>query len=224
MNKLKVEDSLLERKTESYSPEDFLRTFVAFANSVRPGETAIVLIGEDNDGDAVGLSNPDAFQIKIRKIVDKIYPAIDWRSETYEKDGHTCLRVEIKFSGDTPHFGGGAWVRKGSESVKAPDEMFQKLIELRLDKVRELNKWIGKSVTVEFDYISTGQPYHVWSSQPSMYGVRWSGSQEVELRAVNSHWVELQRLSDQITVSEPLQKLVLSYDFEANRLKLTVQA
>ena len=39
------EDALLERKLES-DKKDFLRTFVAFANSVRPGHTAIVLIGE----------------------------------------------------------------------------------------------------------------------------------------------------------------------------------
>lgn len=224
INPPSVEDSLLERKTESYRPEDFLKTFVAFANSVRPGDTAIVLIGEDDDGNVVGLSDPDGFQIKIRKIIEKIYPAIVWHQETYTKEGKTAIRVEIRHSGDTPHFGGAAWVRKGSESVRATDEVFQKLIDLRLNKVRELSKWIGKTVTVEFDHISTGQPYHIWASQPSMYGVRWGGRQKVELRAVNSYWVELHKLSDQTTVSEPLQKLVLSYDFEEDQLKLTVKA
>jgi len=61
MNDLPWEDGLLERKLES-DQKDFLKTFVAFANSVRPRHTAIVLIGERNDGTIQGVSNPDEMQ------------------------------------------------------------------------------------------------------------------------------------------------------------------
>lgn len=112
MMELPWEDSLLERKVES-DLKDLLKTLVAFANSVRPGHTATILIGE--------------------------------------KDGEPCVRVEIEYSGETPHFGGPAWVRKGSESIPANDELFQRLIEFRLSKVRELAMWLGKQITVEGD-------------------------------------------------------------------------
>jgi predicted HTH transcriptional regulator len=57
MTELPWEDALLERKLEA-DQKDFLKTFVAFANSVRPGHIAVVLIGEKNDGSVQGVSNP----------------------------------------------------------------------------------------------------------------------------------------------------------------------
>ena len=45
MAELPWEDSLLERKVES-DLKDLLKTLVAFANSVRPGHIATILIGE----------------------------------------------------------------------------------------------------------------------------------------------------------------------------------
>jgi predicted HTH transcriptional regulator len=44
-----AEDSLKEKKTES-DLKDMLKTLVAFANSVAPGDTATLLIGEKDDG------------------------------------------------------------------------------------------------------------------------------------------------------------------------------
>ncbi len=41
------------------------------------------------------------------------------------------MRVEIEHGGDTPHFGGPASVRRGSETVRASDEVFQCLVDFR---------------------------------------------------------------------------------------------
>jgi|CXWL01.1.fsa_nt_gi hypothetical protein len=211
------EDSLLERKTASYSEEDYLKTFVAFANSVRPGDVAIVLLGEDDEGNAKGIGDADRFQIKIRRIIDKIYPAIVWHSELYEKDGLQCLRVEIRSSGNTPHFGGIAWIRNGSESNKAPDEVFQKLIELRLDKVYELSKWLGKSVSVIGDNSSVD-----WgNSQGVGFEMVWTSFNPSVLEDVNSFWVTLKNSSGEIrTISS--RKFYLDFDNSNQRLKLCV--
>lgn len=57
--------------------------------------------------------------------------------------------MKIEYSGETPHFGGPAWVRRGSESVKVTDEVFQSLIEVRTAIVRELALWLDKEVSVE---------------------------------------------------------------------------
>ena len=67
------EDSLFERKTDRQA-KDIRRTAVAFANSVRPGHTAIILIGEENDGKVSGVADPDEFQMKIRRELEAIYP------------------------------------------------------------------------------------------------------------------------------------------------------
>src|ERR1051326_9357378 len=151
MNELPWEDGLLERKLES-DQKDFLKTFVAFANSVRPSHTAIVLIGERDDGSAQGVSNPDEMQKKVRKECERIYPDIVWRSAVYEKESKHCIRVEIEYSGDTPHFGEAAWIRRGSETVRASPEMFQRLIDLRSSVLRELAQWLGKGIIVEGDH------------------------------------------------------------------------
>jgi hypothetical protein len=143
------EDHLLERKTER-KLQDLKRTAVAFANSVRPGHTAVILIGEENDGTVRGVTNPDEQQRSIRKEFDQIYPSIIWRQQLYELSGKTCIRVEIEYSGDTPHFGDAAWVRVGSESVRATDRMLQKLVDLRSSTTRELSMWIGKVLTVSW--------------------------------------------------------------------------
>ena len=52
------EDNLLERKVEG-DLRDLLKTLVAFANTVRPGHTAVILIGERDDGTVGGVTNPD---------------------------------------------------------------------------------------------------------------------------------------------------------------------
>jgi predicted HTH transcriptional regulator len=102
----KAEDYLLERKSKN-DLKDLLKTMVAFANSVRPGHVATILIGERDDGTPEDL-DPDQIQKTVRTTADKIYPPIIWRAVIYEKGGKQCVRVEIEHSGDTPHFGGPA--------------------------------------------------------------------------------------------------------------------
>lgn len=141
------EDSLLERKTEN-DLKDLLKTMVAFANSVRPGHVATILIGERDDGTVQGVQSQEKVQKTVRETAEKIYPAVVWRSRVEERDGKHVVHVEIEYSGDTPHFGGPAWVRRGNATVKASDDEFQRLIDYRSGKVRELAKWQDKVVTV----------------------------------------------------------------------------
>lgn len=55
------EDYLLEGKVES-DLKDLLKTLVAFANSIKPGHIATILIGERDDGTVKGCTNPDNIQ------------------------------------------------------------------------------------------------------------------------------------------------------------------
>ncbi|MBZ5543697.1 MAG: ATP-binding protein [Acidobacteriia bacterium] len=210
------EDNLLERKLES-DLKDLPKTLVAFANSVKPGHVATILIGEKNDSSAQGVTNPDEIQKTVRRECEKIYPDILWKSEVYEKDGKYCVRVEIEFSGDTPHFAGSAWVRRGSETVKASDEVFQRLVEVRLDKVRKLAIWEGKEVTVERDEGSVEFERYRYEAGPAY----WRGPNPAVLESVNAFWATFQ--VDGKRRSEPLEKLLLSWDDNRDRLKILVK-
>jgi len=142
-----AEDSLREKKVES-DLKDLLKTMVAFANSVAPDDTARIFIGEKNDGSVQGVTNPDNIQKSVTKEAEKIYPEIYYRTEVYECEGKQCVRVDIKNNGLAPHFRGPAWVRRGAVTIKATEQLYQQMVEQRLDKVRVLSQWLNKEVTV----------------------------------------------------------------------------
>lgn len=207
--KVPWEDHLLERKTER-DLKDIRRTAVAFANSVRPGHVAIILIGECDDGSVPGITNADKMQREIRQELEKIYPEIIWRQRPYEKEGKTCLRIEIEFSGDTPHFGDIAWIRRGNESVKAPDEIFAKLIAIRSSVARELMGWLGKSVTLSWAV----------GTHASM-GTNWT-SKDFVVESVTAFYSTFKDLNSAARRSEPLRWLELSWDPGHERLRIYV--
>jgi predicted HTH transcriptional regulator len=61
-----AEDSLREKKVEG-DLKDLLKTLVAFANSVAPGDTAKIFIGERDDGTVQGVTNADNIQKRVKK-------------------------------------------------------------------------------------------------------------------------------------------------------------
>jgi hypothetical protein len=222
-SELPWEDALLERKVES-DLKDLLKTVVAFANSVRPGHTAVILIGEKDDGSAQGVTNPDNIQKTVRETCEKVYPDIVWSSMVYEKEGKFCVRVEIQNCGNTPHFGGPAWVRRGSSTIRASEETFQNLIDIRSDPVFELAKWINKKITIHMDFAE----FPIESRQGI---IRWPEEKEVVLRSVNRYWITVEdplwliQPGNPATqmVSEPIEKLILTYDNKNQRLKVLVK-
>jgi Putative DNA-binding domain len=218
-----AEDGLREKKVES-DLQDLLKTLVAFSNSVRPDDTAKIFIGERDDGTVQGVTNPDNIQKKVRNEADKIYPEIYYRTEVYERDGKQCVRVDIKSNGLAPHFGGAAWIRKGSESVRATEDLYEQMVALRQSKIRVLMQWMDKEVTVEgtrrMDKFDTR----------AFMTAEWSmGVHQATIVLVNSHWITFKvhlGTSDKPFYperSEPLDKLWLSWDDEKKRLKVVIQ-
>jgi len=107
-----AEDSLKEKKTEN-DLKDVLKTLVAFANSVAPGDTATLFIGEKDDGTVQGVTNADNIQKKVKETADKIYPEIYYKTAVYDRGGKQCVKVDVKHNGLAPHFGDAGWVRRG---------------------------------------------------------------------------------------------------------------
>jgi uncharacterized protein (DUF4415 family) len=88
-----AEDSLREKKLES-DLKDLLKTMVAFANSVAPGDIAKLFIGEKDDGLVQGVTNIDNIQktVAIPKGKTRITIRLDdeilaWFRDQVERAG-----------------------------------------------------------------------------------------------------------------------------------------
>jgi hypothetical protein len=180
--------------------------------------------GESDDGTAQGVTNTDSIQKAVVKEADKIYPEIYYRTEVYEREGKQCVRVDIKNNGLAPHFGGQAWVRQGSVTIKATTELYQQMIDQRQSKVRVLLQWVGKDITISWKWVREEQRLDV------LYRF---ASEQATLLSVNTHWatfrVRLARVDESnqihreaIDCSEPMEKLLLSWDDGNARLKVEV--
>jgi hypothetical protein len=65
------------------------------------------------------------------------------------ESGVDVVAVVVETSEQRPHFTGHAYIRRGSETVKASPELFDELVATRIDKVRRILQEKGKIVTVE---------------------------------------------------------------------------
>ena len=195
-----AEDSLREKKVEN-DLKDLLKTMVAFANSVAPGDTAKIFIGERDNGTVQGVKNTDNIQKTVPKEAEKIYPEIYYKTEVYERDGKQCDRVDIKHNGQTPHFGGPSWVRRGTQSDPARADVFQQLIDLRSNTVTELAKWLGKKIIVSWANIEG----------PHVIGPNWCPC-PCKLETVTGYFSTFTKWGHELRQSEPNTWLDLSWN------------
>lgn len=135
------EDSLVEKKTFN-DTRDIVKTCVAFANSCDVGGTpGLLFYGVKNDG-AIETSQGDlsSQEKTIRDKLSQVYPPIEYKTRILKRNGLRFLAVVVPGSASGPHFAGPAYVREGSSSIKASDELFARLVDRRERKVREILK------------------------------------------------------------------------------------
>jgi hypothetical protein len=89
--------------------------------------------------------------------------------------------------------------------------------------VRELAKWLENVITVEGDQGSVEYEERRHRGHP-----RWHGPFSARLKVVNSFWATFEAFEGDLrngpkTLSEPLEKLMLSWDNHADRLKVLVK-
>lgn len=142
----------------------------------------------------------------------------------YEREGKHCVRVDIRHNGLAPHFGGPAWVRQGSVTIKATEELYQQMIDQRQAKTRVLLRWIDKDITVW------------WKNQrveQRLNALHLFRNEQATLVSVSSHWATFrvhlaiadgsnQIHRENIDCSELTEKLLLSWDDGKGRLKVEV--
>lgn len=204
-----IEDNFVERKSSGDS-RDWLKTAVAFANSVPVGYPAVLFIGVKDDGSIEETVNLDSLQKTLNSKLADAYPPIYYTPKIVERAGRQCLAVIIPGSQERPHFAGQSYVRVGSQTRKASEGEFSKLIVERNSKAYEILKWKDKTITVDILNIE----------QVRAYG-RVASSQERTIIDCNQFYVTLQ-FRDSSVESIPLRRIELSFDHNASRLKLEV--
>ena len=143
------EDNFIERKTQNVNAHELRKTLVTFANSLPEGETGVLFVGvHDKTGAILGVDATDKVQKRIFDAGDDCYPAIRPAMHVLGVEDKLVVAAVVSYSKRKPHFAGPAWVRSGSRSVKASEELYQDLLTSHCDKAGELLKWKGKQVTV----------------------------------------------------------------------------
>jgi predicted HTH transcriptional regulator len=199
-----TEDNFVERKRFS-DDREWARTAVAFANSCPVGFPGILFIGVYDGGTVERPKIPvnlDRLQKTLGERLADVWPPLYYVSKILRRDGFEFLAVLVPGSLDRPHFAGHSYVRLGSETKKASEEQFARLIFQRTSKAREIEKMIGKSITWE------------------MFGGR-QGNAQATLLDCNQFFITV----DGGTYKRcfPLDWITISFDPANNRYHLVVQ-
>jgi len=150
-----AEHEFVERKSKT-DEGGWLRTAVAFANSVPIGYPATLFVGVDDDGkpQVHATDNRSLMDVledlgkKLNGALEKAYPPIYRHPVPLHLPDGGCLAVIIPGSAERPHFAGQSYIRKGPETRPASEEQFGALIASRNSKIRELQKHLGKHVSI----------------------------------------------------------------------------
>jgi Schlafen, AlbA_2 len=202
-------DAFVERKLFSDS-SDWLKTTVAFANSTPIGYPPVLFIGVKNDG------TPEDRHESIESImrsfgqrVSKAYPEIYYVAKTLTVESKEVLAIIIPGSEGRPHFTGPSFVRVGSESRKASEKQFERLLASRNSKANEILRWRGKLVTV--GNITT-----------LLHGPQRT-TERLSVVDCNQFYVTLEDKIKSNRKSIPLGRIMLSYDERNGCLELEVR-
>ena len=213
------EDNFTERKSDGLSVREIRKTAAAFANTVDGGD-AILFIGvHDRTGAITGVRDPDELQRRIRQSChEDCYPPIQYTSRVLHTEGKPIVAVVVPPSNAKPHFTGPAFVRIGSESVKASMEQLEELVLSRIDKCREILRHKGKGlVTVR------GVGYKLGSQRP-LADAHYLQQTECLIVGCTAHTVTLEEPASGRTFSESLRGVEIVRDHQRlGRLMLIVQ-
>lgn len=214
------ESSLIERKPDDFKDREARKVIVAFANSTPDGQEAVLFIGmHDKTGDILGVANPDALQLRYAKALDECYPRISYQMHPLVFEEKTVVAIVVPASNKKPHFTGGAYIREGSRSVLATDELYEELILSRTDKTRELLKHKREHTIISVRGIN----YRLGSNKPLSGGGHVEGT-ECKIHNCNGLTVTLYRLDTQAYFTEDLSRVSISFDDQKNRPMVLVVA
>jgi len=211
------EDNFIERKPNGAKRDELRRTLVAFANSVPDGQTAVLYVGVLSDGLIQGVGGIDSLQKTIRDICERdCYPPIKFASYSLTQHERDVLAVEVPHSVQRPHFAGPAFVRVGSESKAATQELYEELLTSHCSDAGQLLKVKNQLVTVWAIKKVLGNPRPVPSET-------FSREYECQIVAVTPTSVSLVDIASNNNYSEPIGNIELTKDESKHRPMLIVR-
>ena len=120
---------------KSLVTDDIKKEIIAFANS----EGGKLYIGVRDDGEVIGLDNPDGSALQVSNMVrDSIKPDVTMflHYQTIEADGKKIIEVNVQRGTDRPYYLAqkgmrpeGVYVRQGYSSVPATDTAIRRMIK-----------------------------------------------------------------------------------------------
>ena len=211
-----AEDQFTERKRDGASAAEFRRTLVAFANSVPPNRSAVLYVGVSNSGEIIGVRDPDKLQRTLRKIAEtECYPPIYVDLQVLNTEKPVVAAV-VTNSTKKPHFSGPAYVRRGSESVAATEQVYRELLLTQDDKRRYLLE--NQSLQWTVDLINKGP-----GESRSVSG-RSGSSLHCMIVEVTAFYVRFQAVGNPQMFTEILEDIKISYDDKKHRPRAIVVA
>jgi hypothetical protein len=217
-----TEDSTVERKTAS-DYRDCLKTAVAFSNSLPVDDPGIIFVGVGNDGTVQENSNLESLEKKVSEEIRKVYPPILPQMKVMrDNSGREFLAVIVRGSENRPHFAGPSYVRDGTQTREASEQQFERLIAERNSKAREILKWQGKKITVNWPM-----------KQTSLGTVALHRGGRVTRTVIDCSqfcvtleeeiWVHPSQPCSRVRESFPLAELEIGSDNRENRLELRMK-
>lgn len=145
--------------------DDIKKEIIAFANT----KGGRIYVGVDNNGNAVGVDNPDDEMLKITNMVrDAIKPDITMflSYQTFEDNGKQIIEISVQRGTGRPYYLAkkglrpeGVYVRQGTSSVPATDTAIRQMIkETDGDSFEEMRS-LEQSLTFE----QTGKEFEIRS-------------------------------------------------------------
>ncbi|NJL72198.1 MAG: hypothetical protein HC888_11760 [Candidatus Competibacteraceae bacterium] len=157
-----------------------------------------------------GVTDADDLQKKVlAQARQNSYPEIKIETKVLKPAGSTpeILAVLVPASQDKPHFGGVAWIREGSQSIRAPDRVFKDLIASQNDKVRRLQNRSNKQVKLQMKSAPTGFLLEI---------------PRAIVLEMDAHHIRVQDLAEGLSYSFSVENVLITGVDPENRLVLEV--
>lgn len=210
------EDNFIERKTSSSQMREIRDTAVAFANSVIAPNYGVIYIGVRDDGSVcAAMAGDQKAPDNVMKKLNECCPPVQAVPRWLKVDGHDVLAILVPESDKPPHFAGPPFVRKGSRTTRACEQL-DELLAARNLVLRELRWRTGETVTVK-----------EWQSSQREGDTSHGGfnTHEAKLISVTPHWVVWEIARSSARRSAPARRLELAIDTQhGDRLLIYVHA
>ena len=208
------EDPFVERKVHS-DIKDVLKTAVAFANSLPPDTPGVLYMPVKNDGTIQDGFDLDNLQIKISSQINKAYPPISYLQKIIRRGSQQVVAVLVWGSNIRPHFAGPAYVRHGSQSVSATEQLYQELLLSQDDKRQFLLN--NRAVTWTVEHINK-EP----GASQQLFDNRAISTSECTIEEVAAFFVRFKAQINGRYFTEMLQDVHISYDDKMRRPRAVI--